>query len=89
VCELILVSLILLTERGTFCRGAGGDRRGASECEVESSGFASPGLPRASPENGQEPNTPNIPSIRLVLCLIKSDAYDNCAEKPYGPRNSN
>lgn len=36
----------------------GGNAR-ASECEVESSGFASPGLPRASPANGQEPNTPN------------------------------
>lgn len=82
MCELALVSLVLLTERGTFCRGReeGGDRRGASECEVESSGFASPG---ASPENGQEPNTPNMPSIRLFLCLIKLDAYaDNCAGKP-------
>lgn len=63
----------------------GGDGGPYSEREVESSGFASPGLPRASTANGQEPNTPNTESIRLVPCLIKLDAY--CDNRETGRRH--
>ena len=51
------------------------DRRG-ERVSARSRALVSPapGLPRASPENGQEPNTSNIPRIRLGLCPIKFNA---------------
>lgn len=76
------ISWIAKTTRENFCRGEG-NRKETRVRGRESSGFASPELPRVSVRrNGQEPNMPNTNiSIRLVLGpKLKLDAYsDNCA----------
>jgi len=65
---------------GLSAGGTEGERASARSRALVS---PAPGLPRASPENGQEPNTSNVPSIRLVLRPIKLDACsDNFTGKP-------
>lgn len=81
LCERALVSLGLLTERGTFCRGGG--QKGSKRVRGRELWFRQPQGYFGRVQRTVKNLIYLIPSIRLVLCLIKLDAYsDNLIGKP-------